>query len=62
MMEPKRAQPMNVSTSWTQPWPDTHWAERMDDVQLEILIQDMFFDEADTTVAAQMLNQIGIRT
>jgi hypothetical protein len=53
---------MNVSTSWTQPWPDTHWAERMDDVQLEILIQDMFFDEADTTVAAQMLNQIGIRT
>jgi hypothetical protein len=61
-MESKKFQPMNISTSWTQPWPGAPWAEQMDDVQLEILIQDMFFEETDTTVATQMLNQIGIRT
>ena len=62
-MEPKRVQPMNISVSWTQPWPTQQsWVERMDDTQLEILVQDMMFDEDDTALACEMLNRIGIRT
>ena len=60
-MEPKRFQPMNISTSWTQPWP-TIGLEFMDDTHLEILVQDMLFDEEDTSIAEEMLNDIGIRT
>lgn len=58
MMESKRAQPMSIGASWTQPWP----VEIMDEVQLEMLVQDMLFDEEDTVVAINMLNRIGIRT
>jgi hypothetical protein len=54
-------QPMNISTSWTQPWP-AMGVEIMDDVQLEMLIQDILFDEDDTSIAVGMLNEIGIRT
>ena len=52
---------MNTSTSWTQPWPGVQ-VDIMDDVQLEMLIQDVLFDEEDTSIAAEMLNEIGIRT
>ena len=62
-MESKQVQPMNIQVSWMQPWhAPQHWAERMDDTQLEIIIQDMMFDENDTDLACEMLNQIGIRT
>lgn len=57
-MEPKRIQPMNTSASWTQPWP----VQIMDEVQLEMLIQDVLFDEDDTRIASEMLNNIGICT
>lgn len=62
-MEPRNKQPMNISVSWTQPWhAPQHWVEHMDDTQLEIIIQDMMFDEDDTDLACEMLNRIGIRT
>ena len=60
-MEHNRMQPMNINISWTQPWP-TASVELMDDIQLEMLIQDMMFDEDDTAIACEMLNRIGIRT
>jgi hypothetical protein len=60
-MEPKRMQPMSVSTSWTQPWP-AMGIEFMDDIQLELLVQDMLFDEDDTVLACELLNSIGIQT
>lgn len=56
-MEPRK-QIMSFSTSWTQPWP----VEVMDDIQLEMLVQDLLFDEEDTSEACKMLNSIGIRT
>lgn len=57
-------QPMNINISWSQPWPGAqqHWIESIDDVQLELLVQDMLFDEEDTQLASEMLNQIGIQT
>jgi hypothetical protein len=57
-MEPKQQKLMSISTSWTQPWP----VEIIDDVHLEMLLQDMLFDEEDTSTASKMLNSIGIRT
>jgi len=60
-------QPMNINISWSQPWPgiqhrDAHWIEQMDDVQLEMIVQDLLFDEEDTRLASEMLNRIGIQT
>ena len=57
-MEGDKKQIMNLNISWTQPWP----VEVMDDIQLEMLVQDLLFDEEDTSEACKMLNSIGIRT
>ena len=57
-MDGNKKQPMNSSISWTQPWP----VEVMDDIQLEMLVQDLLFDECDTVIACEMLNRIGIQT
>lgn len=57
-MDGNKKQPMNISISWTQPWP----VEVMDDIQLEMLVQDLLFDECDTVIACEMLNRIGIQT
>ena len=57
-MSNKHEKSMNISTSWTQPWPTVV----IDDVQLEMLVLDMLFDEEDTSTAVDMLNSIGICT
>jgi hypothetical protein len=40
--------------------PVDHWLDRMDDVQVELLVQDMMFDSEDTLLAREMLGGIGI--
>jgi hypothetical protein len=65
-MDSTRKQPMNIDASWTQPWhgyqiAPGHWTDTIDDVQLEMLIQDMFADESDCSEASEMLEAIGIK-
>lgn len=60
-MEPRKT--LSMGTSWTQSWSKEYITQSiMDDTQLEIIVQDMLFDEEDTAQACRMLNEIGIRT
>jgi hypothetical protein len=65
-MSNKQAQPFNISVSWTQPLQSyrvdvSHWTDKMDDTQLEILIQDMLSEHSDYSEASAMLEAIGIK-
>jgi hypothetical protein len=65
-MSNKQAQPFNISVSWTQPLQSYHlqvghWTDKMDDTQLEILIQDMLSEHSDYSEATSMLETIGIK-
>jgi hypothetical protein len=63
-MEPKNQ--WNTSKEFKFVWTDfpktvDHWGDKMDDTQLEILIQDMLAEYSDCSETTMMLEAIGIK-